>query len=200
MGLIGGIVHTLRAWRSRGDPGPAFDLRPADGVVEVVPLPGVRSEPNPRDPRFGRFLELDSEDGSKPASRRRGVPPLLGRVAIASLFLGRDGKSWSDPEIARTLDAVIRAARWVEHEAIRHHAAVNLDLAGVYFVADDPVSEAEVELAILPEGDRDGLFEADAEVKLVASASRGAGRSGSATWPNWPIAWAGGSGPTRRSG
>src|SRR4051812_36482755 len=46
------------AWRSRSGPvpRPPRDARPADGEVGIVSLMGVRSGPNPNDPRFRRFL------------------------------------------------------------------------------------------------------------------------------------------------
>ena len=179
MGIFGEIVARWRAWRSRGPKPAGRYTSPADGVVEVVPIPDARGEPNPCDTRFRRFVALESSSSvRKPGRPSRTMPPLMGRVAFASLFLGRYGKGWNHQEIARTHDSLIRAGEWIEREAIRLGAAVNIVVADLYFSALDPVREEAVEIAILPEGDGEGLYDADAEVKLVASASRAAASMG----------------------
>lgn len=177
MGMMGAIVAWLRGRETaelRGEP----DLTPADGVVEIVAAPGLRGEPNPRDTRFLRFSGIDPcarPLGPRPPRSVSKYPPLLGRVAIGSLFLGRDGAGWDDQEVARALAALIRAAEWIEREAMRWSAGVNLAVLRTYFAALDPEArEREVALAILPEGEGEGLFDADAEVRLVASTGRAA--------------------------
>lgn len=176
MGIFGEIVARLRQAGSRGGSVVAqLDATPADGVVEVLAIPGFSGEANGRDPRFRGFTAFDNPPPSGKRGRPgRTTPPLLGRVVFASLFLGRDGKAWAAEEIARSLAALIRAGEWIEREAMRYGAAVNVQVADPYFSAVDPVREREVELAVLPEGEGEGLFDADAEVRLVASASRAA--------------------------
>ncbi len=80
--------------------------------------------------------------------------------------------------------ALLRATEWIEREAIRWHAAVNLEIADTYFVADDEVVE-DVAMEFGPRGggpsapyeggargeDVD-VFDANEIVKIVASASR----------------------------
>ena len=172
MGLFGELVTAIRGWRSRRRVEPPRDTSAADGVVDVALVAGLDSQPNPRDPRFSRFVAID---GAALAKRPRGgPPPLLGRVVFASLFLGRDGKGWSDDEIARAHGSLIRAGEWIEREAMRLGAAVNVDVAGIYFAATDPVREPDVELAIISGEHGEGISDADAEVRLVASASRAA--------------------------
>ncbi|MDB5351829.1 MAG: hypothetical protein JWN86_3076 [Planctomycetota bacterium] len=178
MGLMGEIVSFLRGRRAP-HPEPPLDAAPADGRVEIVPVCGIRGEPNRKDDRFRRFLGIEPGEGPiRKKSRTRGFPLLLGRVALGSLFLDQHGKDWSDGEIAEAMGSLIRAGEWIEREAMRHGAAVNLDVLDTYFVAEDPVRERDVAIAILPEGDHEGLFDADAEVRLVAAASRAAGAMG----------------------
>ena len=175
------LVNTLVTWLVRGatpPPGPPPDPTPADGRVDVLRVAGVRGVANPRDERFRRFEGLDPY-AAPPIPRVRRLagkfPPLLGRVVLGSVFLGQDGAGWSPREISRALKALIRAGEWIEAEAIRLGAAVNLALLDTYFAAEDPerLSRA-VEIAVLPEGDGEGLYDADAEVRLVASAGRAA--------------------------
>ena len=167
-----GIMPAIRRWLTGSEPEPPRDASPADGVVGVAPMRGARGEPNPRDPRFCRFVALDGAAHGKRA--KGGPPPLLGRVVFASLFLGRDDKGWSDEEIARAHGSLIRAGEWIEREAMRLGAAVHVDVAGIYFAATDPVREPDVELAIISGEHGEGMSDADAEVRLVASASRAA--------------------------
>lgn len=155
------------------------DSHPADGVVGVVPMAGVRGEPNSRDPRFRRFVAREP-DGSPPTRGALGTgaaPPLLGRVVLISVFIGRDHHSWSEAEIARAHASMLRAGAWIEREAIRWDAPVNLDLAATYFVADDHRPE-EVAIAFLPRGEEMQPFEAQAVTRVLAGASRAATQLG----------------------
>src|SRR5207244_3035254 len=78
-------------------PVPPPGARPADGHVEIVPVVGVRAQPNAHDPRFGRFLALETAEDAAVArpAPARDAPALLGRVVIIPLFLGRDGPAWA---------------------------------------------------------------------------------------------------------
>lgn len=167
-----GIVAAIRRWLLRREPEARRDASPADGVVGVAAMRGARGDPNPRDPRFRRFVAMDGEaPGMRP---KVGPPPLLGRVVFASMFLGRDGKGWSDEEIARAHGSLIRAGEWIEREAVRLGVAVNVEVSEVYFAATDPVREPEVALAMISGEHGEGISDGDAEVRLVASASRAA--------------------------
>lgn len=177
IGLFGEVVACVKNWWSRRT--DTRDNSPADGVVEVIPVLDTMGEPNPFDARFRRFIAIEpTEHVTRTGRSSRAMPTLLGRVAFASLFLGRDGKDWSDQEIARTMEALIRAGEWIEREAMRLGAAVNIGVADLYFAAIDTVREDSIEIAVLPEGDGEGLYDADAEVRLVASASRAAATLG----------------------
>jgi hypothetical protein len=142
-------------------------------------MAGVRSEPNPSDPRFHRFLarEPDAPDSTDRDPRTQATLPLLGRVVLISVFIGRDGQSWTDAEIARAHAALLRAGTWIEREAIRWNAPVNLELAETYFVVDDDETE-DVEIAFFPKGEMMQPFEVHAVTKALTGASRAATRLG----------------------
>lgn len=172
--LIAEVASALGSARA-GRPTRPSGARPADGEVELLEMRGTRREPNPRDPRFFAFQALDPLETPdvEPLLWRQGPPPLLGKVAVVSVFLGRDGRSWSDAEIAQTHAALFRAGQWIEREAIRWEAPVNVGLADTYFVVDDgPTSDVEV--TFVPEGDGVGPFEARAATKALIDSSRAA--------------------------
>jgi hypothetical protein len=173
---LGALVRAHRG--AAREPLPE-DARPADGAVGIVPVAGVMSEPNAHDPRFRRFVAL--EPGVSFADSRlsgtRSSPPLLGRVVLISVFIGRDGEPWSDSEIARAHAALIRAAGWIEREAIRWDTPVNLDIAETYFAVNDDSAE-DVEIGFGPKGDDVQPFETHAVIKALRSASRAAGQLG----------------------
>lgn len=143
IGLLGEIVQARRARAAYEVLRRSLDTRPPDGQVDLARMDRVRGEVNPVAPRFKRFKGLETEI-SDPIERARSValdgrrsPPLLGRVAIVSLFLGRDRRPWSDVEIAEAHRALERVGVWVEREAARWGAAVNIEIADTFFVFDD---------------------------------------------------------------
>ena len=149
------------------------DDRPADGLVPVVVLPGVEGIANEADPSTRAFQRMTP---IAEVSRRRSFAtrrPLRGRVGLFSIFVGRDGSSWSDREVAEAFESLARMGRWLEGEAGRWSAPVNLELIGTYFRGDD--SEAEtVELAVALDPYENVIDEADADIRGIASASRAA--------------------------
>lgn len=140
-GISAEIFDYLRDRARRERTRRLLDFRPADGIVEVRELLGVQSVPNCRNPEIGRFVSVDpdfkSPEGcgasvvSDPEGRWN--PPLIGRVAVASLYLGAHGKRWTDEEIAESCRALLRAGRWVEEQAQSWNAPCNLELLGTYF-------------------------------------------------------------------
>ena len=131
------------------------DRRPADGRVDLARVSGVLGEPNAFDPRFRRFGGLDPDATAVPPGAFDGAtssPPMLGRVTLFSLFIGRDGRTWTEEELARSHEALLRAGAWVEREAGRWQATVNVEVADTYFVADDDEAD-EVVVGFGPEGD-----------------------------------------------
>ena len=125
----------------------ARDDRPADGIVDRARMIGVSSVETPEAPGFSRFDTWTGTTRSgprRPGNLGRSFPLLLGRVALVSMFLGRDGTPWSGREIAGALRALERAGRWIEREAIRWAVSVNLELVDVYFEATPEEEEREV--------------------------------------------------------
>ncbi len=159
---------------SKGTAGPAIDARPADGEVPFFGLPGVIAVANEAKPEIRSFRGLDLEFRppipSRPGPRVRA---LLGRVGVVSLFVGRDGGTWTDREVAEAFDSVARMGRWLEREAARWGAPVNVELIDVAFVGDDPADE-RVAIAVSLDPYRTVIDEADADRNGVASASRAA--------------------------
>jgi hypothetical protein len=158
---------------------PPAGARPADGVVDVVAMSRVEGAPIPTDPRWRRFVGLERDPlesiGVAPLSPR--VPPLLGRVALISVFVGRDGRAWTDPEIVRAHQSLLRAGLWIERQAVRRGAPVNLSLADTFFRVEDE-SNDPVEVAYSDEGDDVGPMETEAATKHVTGVSRAAARLG----------------------
>lgn len=154
------------------------DDRPADGVIDVAPIPGLIASPCSADARFSRFVAIEaSPSGTRvpiAIAPEPTVPAALrGRVVVFSLFVGRDGAVWSDHEIGRAHRAIERAACWLEREAMRWGVPLNLEIAQVYFdSADDATEPVEVGFAL--EGDHEAPMELEAVTRAVASASRAA--------------------------
>jgi hypothetical protein len=94
------------------------------------------------------------------------------------MFVGRFGKGWSGEEIRMAHDALLRAAAWIEREAIRHGAALNIDLADTDFVADDWGPDEGVEVAFVPGMGGDVPFESHAADKALRAFSRAASHMG----------------------
>lgn len=143
-GILGIVLELVVVTREQSSgPGEerSRDLGPADGEVGMLVMAATRSQANWKDARIMQFLGFDLYAGEP--SRwptpplRQAFPRLRGRVAVISLFIGRDGKEWSDEEIAKTYRALRRAGEWIEREAIRWGAPVNVDLVDTYFVARD---------------------------------------------------------------
>jgi hypothetical protein len=176
-----GLLFDLIRGRSPGGETPGAERpqaidRPADGRVEVVAVAGLEGEANPSDGRFRRFV---AAAGPQPAGfavprEPRATPSLRGEMVFVSLFVGRDGTAWTDGEIARAHSQLERAASWIEREALRWGAAVNVALAGTYFQADDPERTGEVALGESLGTHALRLGDHDAEWRALSSATRAA--------------------------
>jgi hypothetical protein len=182
MAVIAGFTLALRARKASPQAARPISTKPADGVVERVEVAGIAVRPNTENPAIGRFVRIvDALAGASPhATRvvgRRGTPPLSGEIVLWSIFIGRDGISWSDREVALARTALERAAVWIEQQAMRYAAALDLRIAAVDFVADDGV-DAPVEVGFTSVGDETGPSEGDAETHGIASASRAASALG----------------------
>ena len=169
--------------RARGATRASGPRTPVENApAGVVPLPFEPKEPNPASPRHARYLgpfrDADRTEG-RPGMpwRRTPCPPLRGRVALVSLFVGADGRGWSDEEVARHLASLERAARWMEEEAGRYGVELGVGVADVYFAVDGESTE-EVDLLVAQSGGEVGLFEADMGVRAIVLMSRAAASLG----------------------
>jgi hypothetical protein len=182
VGLLGEWAHRRAAGPWPSGPRRPRDSRPADGRVDIAALAGVRREPNEHDPRFGRFVGMAPEPAAAttsglPAGGSGGgrvCPPLLGRVTLVSLYLGYDGARWTDDEVAAAQGALLRAGSWIEREARRWGAAVNVEIADTYLTADvdDPHTEQAVGFDRV--GDEVVAFEEGEETRVFAALTRAA--------------------------
>lgn len=169
--VLGGIVEFIQIDRSPSTLS-LLDPRPADGRIDLAALTAVRNEPNLHDPRFAQFLAIKPSTSSRPPPRDRNSP-LRGRVVLVSLFIGQDNRPWPDSEIAAAHQSLERAGRWLEREALRHRAPLNIELADTYFTFDD-ASPQEVAVAFQHVGDNLGPAEEGAEEKSLIQATRAA--------------------------
>jgi hypothetical protein len=162
-------------------PSPRDD-RPADGEVGIIPIEGAIASRPIEDWDFRRFegLEARPEEGDSRGFRiwGRRYPPLLGRVAIVSLFVGRDGKVWSIDELVKAHRALRRAGAWIEREAIRWQVPVNLDLVDCYFSTVEADADREVAIFRPDEWGDVGLPDPDAEQRILGILGRSAGLLG----------------------
>lgn len=179
LGLLGNQMEGWRGLLQPPDTPRSRDPRPADGDAEVVALPGVGRAPNPHDPRFGR-LTVPAADAAPPAATARGCPPLLGRVAVVSIYLGPDGSSWDDRELAASQSAVLRAGRWLEREARRWGAALSIELADTYLVAHASLLPPDAAQAVGFDrvGDEVVAYEEDEETRVFAAMNQAAVQCG----------------------
>jgi hypothetical protein len=186
VGLAGELLAAVLSMRSAPRPPLPRNAQPADGVVDIAAMAGVERALNERDTQYGRFLAWKPDTAAVPQAilGTRRCPPLLGRVVLFSLFIGRDGAQWSEAEIAQAHDAMRKAGLWLEREAMRWNAPVNLALADTYFVASDDTRD-DVEVTLVPHGDR--LVPADAHepTKLLAGVSRAAAGLGFRDAVDW---------------
>ena len=156
---------------------PPDGARPADGVVDVVPIVGVEGSANAVQTRFQKFDRL-ADPGSLRSRRLYSTnPALLGKVVLVSVFIGKDGADWTDEEVGRAHQALEKVGLWIEREASCRNVPVNIGVAEIYFQVEDEVDDP-VEIAFSPEGDDVGPMEANASSKSLAMASRAAARLG----------------------
>jgi hypothetical protein len=141
-------------------------------------LPFRRGEGEERtSPVLVRGVEGQANSAKKVERLSTESPRMVGRVVLVSLFIGRDGREWDDEEVARGIEAIERAARWIEHEADRYGVGVQIGLAQTYFqVRDD--EDDPVELSFANEAEGVGPMEARASAKAITAMSRAAASLG----------------------
>ncbi|MFO0910926.1 MAG: hypothetical protein U0794_21730 [Isosphaeraceae bacterium] len=171
-----GEIRSLLAVSRQVETPPQTARRSPDGETRVVRLGSAARDPNPYDTRYGRFVARQDQGRHEPLRTRpprEDDPRLLGACCLVSIFVGHDGRPWSDEEIARAHQAMERAGRWLEGEAARWDVALNVELLETYFVAQDDAID-EVEVAFAAEGDEVGPLEARAIEKAFGVATRAA--------------------------
>jgi hypothetical protein len=156
--------------------GLLVDQAPPDGEVPLIHVRGLSGRANEVIPEIAAFdgvqERLAALGGATRGPRAR---KLLGRVALFSVFVGRDGQSWNDGEVAEAFRAMERAGRWIEAEASDWGVPVNIERVRIYFRADDPQQNEElVELTLSNDPYETILDEDQADLKGLASASRAA--------------------------
>jgi hypothetical protein len=156
--------------------------RPADGLVEIIEVSEIEGIASSIKPLFRRFIAILDQDRVRVSGQNFG--PMLGKIALVSVFVGKDGVGWSESEMARGLDALENAGLWIEHQASRHEAPLNVGLADVYFAVEDGSSEP-VEVAFQGEGDETGPMESHAQFKAIVMASRAASSLGFMDVADW---------------
>jgi hypothetical protein len=116
-----------------------------------------------------------------------------------SLFVGCDGRTWSESEIAGRLKALLVAARWLVRQAAHWRAPVRLGVCDTYFAVDDSSAEP-IEIGFSAANDEIVPVEVHAEYHALVLMSRCAKLLGvhdgvelveqmSARMPNTHIAW-----------
>lgn len=186
LGFLVLVVEIVRmVARSNRRPETANARRPArinNPPGGIIPLGLEPKESNIRDPKRARFVgpfTRDEETADRPPMpwTKTASPPLLGRVVLVSMFVGADGRWWTDSEIARQLDSLERAARWMEKQAGRHGAKVGVGLADVYLsVEGEPTPD--VAIGFESEGIDFGPYEEGSAVRALTLMSRAAAELG----------------------
>ena len=168
--------------RSKAPSAPRRAARIDNPPAGIIPLSLEPKEPNLRDPRRARFVGPFSRDeatADRPAMPWTKVasPPLRGRVVLVSMFVGADGRWWTDSEIARQLDALERAARWMEKQAGRYGVEVGVGVADVYFSVEGEATP-DVAIGFEREGVDFGPYEQGSAVRALTLMSRAAAELG----------------------
>lgn len=193
--IVVGVALLVRArmTRTQGRPADAEELSAGprqlpldssapDGEVGTLAIDGIVADPPIEGLKFRRFVALEPKGGELPfRSFRiwgRRYPPLLGRVAIVSVFIGRDGRAWSNDELVAAHRALHRAGAWIEREAIRWQVAMNLDLAEGYFTHVEEDLDNEVAIFRPDEWGSTCLPDPDAESRILGILGRAAGKLG----------------------
>ena len=96
---------------------------------------------------------------------------------MVSLFVGCDGRPWTESEVIGRLDALLHVGRWVAGQASRYKIPLTLGVCDTYFAVEDDSTE-QVEIGFAPEGDEVGPAELGQITKSLVMMSRAACRLG----------------------
>lgn len=175
--VVRSIVRANRGRRA-ATPTAGRPARVENPPAGVVPLGLEPLEPNSRDPGRARFVgpfTRDEATANRPALpwTKTASPPLRGRVVLLSMFVGADGRWWTDSEIARQLDSLQLAARWMEKQAGRYGVELGVGLADAYFSVEGEATP-EVAIGFEAEGTDFGPYEQGSAVRALTLMSRAA--------------------------
>ncbi len=136
---LGKLTLDLRI-RSMRKPGPtlASDLVDALQTRPLEGLPGYRRVLGPGRPVTKSLVP----DG--------GSPILKGRLKLATFLLGRDGRDWTDAEIAAVIQATQSAADWLAGEADQWEIPLTIEIQKELVIGtnDAPRSPGELVMAM----------------------------------------------------
>ncbi|WZO96647.1 hypothetical protein EP7_003650 [Isosphaeraceae bacterium EP7] len=150
----------------------------ADGATGIAEVPGVAVSESGEYGEFSRFEAFSRDNPVIDTPPRNSRPPLLGRVVLASVFVGRDGRRWQPDEIRSSLNEVARAARWIARQAATHAVPLHIDLARVFLEAEDTEPAGSQEFGFGYQGDELVPSTPRQVVSELSSMSRAAGQLG----------------------
>jgi hypothetical protein len=190
-GLIGLIVELVRfTRRARGATSRTNHAKQAghEGQADypdgIAPISLDPKEPNIRNGRYARFDgpfrdEERSHAGLSLPWGKVAAPALRGRVVLVSMFIGSDGRTWTDSEIARWTTSIEWVARWMRDQAERYDADLAVGVADTYFnVEGDRTPDVDIGSVWEGAGADLGLFEMDSIPRALTLMSRAAAQLG----------------------
>lgn len=187
LGLVGLIVELIRfTLRTRQAPHRTrrseFEGRAQSYPDGVAPLGLEPREANLRGSRYARYAgpfhhQSGATQGPPMPWGKVPSPALQGRVVLVSMFIGSDGRSWTDSEIARWTTTIERVARWTIKQADRYGAEVAVGVSDTYFCVEGE-DTPETEIGPAWEGSGVGLFEMNSITRALTLMSRAAAQLG----------------------
>lgn len=164
--LILGILALLAViWKCREAFGSGSG-RPADNAeVDFVTAP-IQGAPG-----YQRVVRARRTTPGRLVPPMAGSPSLQGRIALASVFLGRDGRSWSETEITSTVRALEKAGAWLEAEAAAWGVRLEIDMGKELVVGADDRPRGDHALEFGLQENESALFDAQESAELLRGVS-----------------------------
>lgn len=114
----------------------------------------------------------------------RAMAGLTGRVALASYFLGRDGRAWSEAERMATRRALDRAAAWLNAEAARWGVQLSVARSPLEAAAVDDAPRSPHPLGADLQEHFEQISDTAEWVELLRAATSAAGQAGHRDLPS----------------
>jgi hypothetical protein len=161
----------------------ALARRSARARVATGTMPGYRIESVPGLDALAAIAGPD-----RPVDRPHSPPEpaesrLLGRVVMASVFLGRDGRAWQPEEIRSVIRALERAVTWLVSEADAWGASVRFEILREVAIGTDASPRRPHALEYGLQENESTLFDAEESSELLRAASVVAARLGFRDFP-----------------